>query len=104
MVTPFIVMIDEGADLVFEIDWQIIVLQQNAVLQGLIPTLDLALGLRVTLSRLEHYITKSLWQRLTRSEPRKFKVGAHPEEKMPGHTNGIRLGNDEPKYRKTREW
>ena len=47
MVTPVVVMIDEGADLVFEIAWQIIVLQQNAVLQGLMPTLDLALGLRV---------------------------------------------------------
>ena len=46
-VTPVVVMIDEGADLVFEIAWQIIVLQQNAVFQGLMPTLDLALGLRV---------------------------------------------------------
>ena len=47
MVTPVVVMIDEGADLVFEIAWQIIVLQQDAVFQGLVPTLDLALGLRV---------------------------------------------------------
>ena len=47
MVMPVIVMIDEGADLVFEIARQIIVLQQDAVLQGLMPTLDLALGLRV---------------------------------------------------------
>ena len=47
MVTPVIVMIDEGADLVFEIAGQIVVLQQDAVLQGLMPTLDLALGLRV---------------------------------------------------------
>ena len=47
MVTLVIVMIDEGADLVFEIAGQIVVLQQDAVLQGLMPTLDLALGLRV---------------------------------------------------------
>ena len=47
MVTPVVVMIDEGADLVFEIAGQIVVLQQDAVLQGLMPTLDLALGLRV---------------------------------------------------------
>ena len=47
VVTLVVVMIDEGADLVFEIAWQIIVLQQDAVLQGLMPTLDLALGLRV---------------------------------------------------------
>ena len=47
MVTLVIVMIDEGADLVFEIAGQIVVLQQDAVLHGLMPTLDLALGLRV---------------------------------------------------------
>ncbi len=42
MVTPVVVMIDEGADLVFEIAWQIIVLQQDAVLQRLVPPLNLA--------------------------------------------------------------
>jgi hypothetical protein len=47
MVTLVVVMIDEGADLVFEIARQIVVLQQDAVLQGLVPTFDLALGLRV---------------------------------------------------------
>ena len=40
-----IVMIDEGLDLGFEITWQEVVFQQNAVLQGLMPTFDLALGL-----------------------------------------------------------
>ena len=38
-------MIDEGFDLGFEITWQEVVFQQDAVLQGLMPTLDLALGL-----------------------------------------------------------
>jgi hypothetical protein len=47
MVTLVVVMIDKGADLVFEIARQIVVLQQDAVLQGLVPTFDLALGLRV---------------------------------------------------------
>jgi hypothetical protein len=47
MVTLVVVMIDEGADLVFEIAGQIVVLQQDAVLQGLMPPLDLAPGLRV---------------------------------------------------------
>ena len=47
MITLVVVMFDEGADLVFEIAWQIIVLQQDAVLQGLMPTFDLSLGLRV---------------------------------------------------------
>ena len=39
VVAVVIVVIDEGADLVFEIPWQIIVLQQNAVFQGLISAL-----------------------------------------------------------------
>ena len=47
MVTLVVVMIDEGADLVFEIARQVVVLQQDPVLQGLMPTLDLALDLRV---------------------------------------------------------
>ena len=38
-------MPDEGVDLPFEIVRQIIVVEQNAVLQGLMPTLDLPLGL-----------------------------------------------------------
>ena len=47
MVTPMIVVLDEARDLGFEITGQIIVLEQNAVLEGLVPALDLALGLRM---------------------------------------------------------
>ena len=47
MVTPVIVVLDEARDLGFEITGQIIVLEQNAVLERLVPTLDLALGLRM---------------------------------------------------------
>ena len=50
VVTVIVVMIDEGTDLVFEIARQIIVLQQDAVLQRLMPTLDLALRLRMVWS------------------------------------------------------
>ena len=42
-----IVMLDEGVDLLAEITGQEVVLQQDTVLQGLVPSLDLALGLRV---------------------------------------------------------
>ena len=38
-------MVDEGADLPFQISGQEVVLQQNPVLHGLMPALDLALGL-----------------------------------------------------------
>ena len=47
MVAVVVVMIDEGGDLVFEVARQIVVFQQDPVLQGLMPALDLALGLRV---------------------------------------------------------
>ena len=47
MVTPMIVMLDEARDLDFEITGQVIVLEQNAVLERLVPALDLALGLRM---------------------------------------------------------
>lgn len=47
VVAPVVVMIDKGVDLLPEIARQIVVFQQDAVLQGLVPTFDLALGLRV---------------------------------------------------------
>ena len=40
-------MIDEGFNLSFEITWQEVVFEQDAVLQGLVPAFDLALSLRV---------------------------------------------------------
>ena len=45
MATMMVVVLDEGFNLSFEITWHEVVLQQNAVLQGLLPTLDLALSL-----------------------------------------------------------
>ena len=44
-VAPVVVVLDEDAELGFEITGQIIVLQQDPVLEGLVPALDLALGL-----------------------------------------------------------
>ena len=45
VVALVVVMIDEGADLVFEIAGQVVILQQNPVLQRLMPAFDLALCL-----------------------------------------------------------
>ena len=45
VVAPVVVVLDEGAELGFEIAGQIIVLEQDPVLQRLVPALDLALGL-----------------------------------------------------------
>ena len=47
MVAMVVVVIDEGADLAFQITRQEVVLQQDVVLQRLMPALDLALGLGV---------------------------------------------------------
>ena len=47
VVAAVVVMIDERRDLPFEITWQEVVFQQDAVLQSLVPSFDLALGLGV---------------------------------------------------------
>ena len=47
MVALMVVVIDERLDLRLQICWKKVVLQQDAVFQGLVPSLDLALCLRV---------------------------------------------------------
>ena len=47
MVSVVVVVIDEVADRLLERPGQVVVLKQDAVLQGLVPALDLALGLRM---------------------------------------------------------
>jgi hypothetical protein len=47
MVAAMIVVADKGGDLLFEIAWQILVLQQDAVLEGVTPALNFALRLTV---------------------------------------------------------
>ena len=45
VIAAVVVALDEGADAGLEVAGQIVVLEQDAVLQGLVPALDLALGL-----------------------------------------------------------
>ena len=45
VIAAMVVVLDEGADLCLEIAWQEVILQQDPVLQGLMPALDLPLGL-----------------------------------------------------------
>src|SRR3954470_589469 len=47
MMAAMIVVLDEGRDLALEGAGQVVVLEQDAVLQGLVPALDLALCLRM---------------------------------------------------------
>ena len=45
VVAPVVVVVDEGLDLSVELAGQVVVLEQDAVLQRLVPALDLTLGL-----------------------------------------------------------
>ena len=47
VIAVVVVMLDKGRDGRLEFALQIVVFQQNAVLEGLVPALDLALRLRV---------------------------------------------------------
>ena len=47
VVASVIVVLDEGFDLALEIAREEVILQQDAVLERLVPALDLALGLRM---------------------------------------------------------
>ena len=47
VIAGMVVVRHEGRDLAFEIAGQVVVLKQDAVLERLMPALDLALGLRV---------------------------------------------------------
>jgi hypothetical protein len=45
MIADVVVVFDEGVNLPFKVAGQVIVLEQNAVLQGLMPAFDLSLSL-----------------------------------------------------------
>jgi len=47
VVALVVVVIDEGPDLAFKVAGQVVILQQNPVLHGLVPTFDFTLGLWV---------------------------------------------------------
>ena len=47
VVATMVVVIDEGGDGSLEFPFEEVVFQQDAVFQGLVPALDLALGLRM---------------------------------------------------------
>ena len=47
VIAGMVVMRHEGRDLAFEIAGEVVVLEQDAVLERLMPALDLALGLRM---------------------------------------------------------
>src|SRR5439155_9478081 len=65
VVSAVVVVSDEGLDLSFEVAWQEVVFQQDAVLEGLVPALDLALGhgmVRGTANMFDFAITEPFGQ------------------------------------------
>jgi len=47
VIAHVVIVLDEGVDLPFEIAGQVVIVEQNAVLQGLVLALDLSLCLRM---------------------------------------------------------
>ena len=47
VIAVMVIVLDEGGDLAFEIAGQVVVFKQDAILERLMPALDLALGLWV---------------------------------------------------------
>ena len=58
-----IVVLAEAMDVTFEIARQVIILEQDAVLERLVPSLDLALGLGMT-RRCAHVVHASIFEPL----------------------------------------
>ena len=58
MMAVLVVVVDEGTDGELELAWEKVVLEHDLVLQGLVPALDLALGLRVV--RRAAYVSDAL--------------------------------------------
>ncbi len=69
VIADVIVVFDEGSYLPFEIAGQVVVVKQNAVLQGLVPALDLSLGLGLIRSAADvlHALVSSWPDRLPRN-------------------------------------
>jgi hypothetical protein len=68
VVALVVVVLDEGFDLGFEVAGQEVILQQDAVFQGLVPALDLALGLRVArcAAHVAHLVGLDVFRQFTR--------------------------------------
>ena len=67
MVSVMIAVVDERLDLGLEVLREEIILQQNTVLQGLVPALDLALGLRVVgcAANMIHFLVTKPFSQIT---------------------------------------
>ena len=48
VVAPVVILLDECLNIGLKCVWQIVIFQQDAVLHGLVPALDLSLRLRVS--------------------------------------------------------
>ncbi len=67
VVALVVVMLDEGFDLLLEVARQEVVFQEDTVLQGLVPALDLALGLGMhrSAAHMAHLIGFDIFRQFT---------------------------------------
>jgi hypothetical protein len=72
VVTLLVIVLDEGLDLGLKVTGQEVVFEQDAVLQGLVPALDLALGLRVHWSTVDmgHLVGVDIFRQFARDVTR----------------------------------
>jgi hypothetical protein len=81
MISQVIIIGDEGLDLAFEIAWWVIVLEQDPVLECLMPALDLALGHRMV--RCARYVPYSGHRAIWPGPPRCSSSRCRKEKPWP---------------------
>ena len=66
MVPLVVVVINEATDASFQLPGQVVVFKQDLVFQGTVPTLDLALGLRVirTTASMFHILVRKILRQI----------------------------------------
>ncbi len=91
VVAVIIVVADEGLDLCLQVARQIVIFQKDAVLQGLMPTLDLALGLRMIGIQASGRLLRGAQQLICRGGPVRYFVLSNGLE-----TNIYEPGKEQP--------
>ena len=93
MIADVVIVLDEGADLPFEISGQVVVVEQDAVLQGLMPALDLSLGLGMIgcpAHMLDAFVLAGTPEKLVRDIRRATRKQYSAEEKIRIVLEGLR--------------
>lgn len=66
VITLVVVLLDEGRDLGLKVAGQEVIFQQDAVLEGLVPALDLTLGMEGRAANMAHVLSFDIIRQFTR--------------------------------------